>query len=320
MWGRSKILYLVLVSAVLWIFIPESWARRCRNLPQSIYTFTPEELELVNAGYTLIYNAQSGELIGRVRGVTNEFLAGHNGIIVKKRLAKHGILNFGKSHLRVFPEYSEKPVIFEMPRNLSISHIFFFDENGSFLDEKDFTKIKIYDLQGNLLDFNDTLNREYFQQLHNVIIETRLDKNGYLQIGGKIRGHFKDYPGSKVRIKVVNGIITEISFLNGGGDVIERREAFLVMDCDFNLMDSFWRVLPPVYRQGIFYIRYPITQRKFSFKRCNFRLPEKCVGKIGFIKIRDGRAVDIFVVHNREVIFGNPPDNFVIKNWMGSND
>lgn len=318
--GRAKGTYLIVIAVFIWVFIPEGWARRCKNFPQGIYTFTPQELELVNAGYILIYDAHSGRLIAQVRVITNKFLAGHNGIIVKKRLAKCGILNFGRAFLRVFPEYSEKPVIFEIPQNLSISHIFFFDENGNFLGEKDFTKIKIYDLEGNLLDFNDTLSKEYFQQLNNVIIETHLDKNGYLQIGGKIRGHFKDYPGSKVRIKVKDGVITEISFLDGQGNVIEKRKAFLIMDSNFNLLDSFWRVLPPAYREGTFYIRYPITQMQFHFRRHRFNLPYICLGKTGFIKIRDGEVVDIFVVYEREVIFGIPPDNFEIKDWMKGND
>lgn len=313
----KRLIIIVLIFVCIG-FVNISSGRRIKGAGVSVYSYSPEELALVREGYVFIYDMDTGQLIGRFkRYVPSEILVGHDGIVVKKRLDSGGFLNFGTSKTHYFGNYPYAFVIFEIPVNLSLSKIWFYDGEGNLIEQKNIGKIKIFDIHGNLISCRFRLPPKELSRLDEVMIETRLDKNGYLQIGGRIQGHFTDYPDTTVRVKVKKGIITSISFLDEEGNILERREFSLIYDRNFNLVGSFMYEFPMEFLQGIFYVQRRIGERG----RLNFRGEEvvklpRYSNCIGFIKIVDGEAKRFWVVEGDKVVLGTAPKKFDFERWI----
>ena len=293
-----------------------SYARRVKEPGLALYSWNVEELDLVKRGYVLIYDSSTGERIGTFkRQVRSIFLAGHKGIVVKKQLDSGGFFSLGLPKTHQFPNYPNAFVIAEMPFNSTISKMCLYSNEGELL--KDSKIIKIFSADGELTDCYFSLSTEEFNSLNNVSIETELDKNGYFQIGGRIRGHFEKYPHSKVLVKVQQGVITSVSFLDETGDVFDAKECNLIYDKKFHLTGSSYRDFPKSFQEGVFYLQRKIGESgRLVFRGKEIAVSPQYSGCTGFIKVINGRAEKFWIVDEGEVIAGKAPSNFNLESYI----
>jgi len=268
----------------------------------------------VKEGYVLIYDIRTGMRVGIFkRHVPFEFLMAHKGIIVKKKLDSRGFFSLGIPKTHNLEKYPNAPVIVEIPFGLTISKLYVYNEKGELLKEHKI--IKVFSATGKLIRCCFHLSEREFSLLDDVVIETKLDKNGYLQIGGKVRGHFQEYKGNRVRFEVHHGVITKISFLDTLGNIVATQNYILIYDEKFNLVASTQRRLPRVFEKGIFYLEKIIgPSGKLKFKKKTLITSSQYAGGNGFIKIVNGQVVSFWVVKDNKVVFGRPPCNFNLEN------
>ncbi|MDP8234145.1 MAG: hypothetical protein P9M06_05035 [Candidatus Saelkia tenebricola] len=314
-----KIRILALAAVFLCLFnVTKSEARRVKGVGVDLYSWSAEEVALVREGYVLIYDSNTGQRIGTFnRHVPTLFLAGHDGIVVKKRLDSGGFFSLGLPKMHYFPNYPSAFVVAEIPFNYTVRGLSLYNDEGVLL--KNHKIIKIFSAAGELIDCHSNLSSEEFSVLNNVSIETELDSNGYLQIGGQIRGHFEKNSHSKVLVKVHQGVITSVSFLNQAGDIFETKEYSLLYDKNFNLIDSFRRRFPENFLKGSFYVQRSIGENgKLSFRGREIISSEQYVNCAGFMKIINGSVEGFWIVNGDEVIAGRAPSSFNAGGYINS--
>jgi len=293
-----------------------SYARRVKEPGLVLYSWNAEEIDLVKRGYVLIYDSNTGQRLGVFnRKVPFAFLAGHKGIVVKKRLDSGGFFSLSLPKTHNFPNYPNAFVVAEMPFNSTISEMRLYNDEGGLL--KKHKVIKIFSADGELMNCYSNLSGEEFSLLDNVVIETELDKNGYFQIGGRRRGHFEKFPHNKVLVKVRQGVITNVSFLDEVGDTFDTKLYNLIYDKNFNLIDSFGRQFPKSFLERSFYMQRNIGKNgKLSLRGEEIVSSPQYSNCTGFIKVVNGEAEKFWIVDKNSIIAGKAPSNFNLESYI----
>lgn len=168
--------------------------------------------------FTLIY--QNGTLVDSTyHGINAPCMAHLDQAVVKVYLNRFGMLLMGGRYWVTFNNYGDYPVEAEI-RNGVVVEVRILKPAASLQQAREVvdggTKelSLIYDAKGKLVDSFHKFKSEHWQTMTNHTIVTQLSNTGILTIGNWIRGPFETYPDGIVVVRVRDGHVTQVLFLN----------------------------------------------------------------------------------------------------------